>query len=113
MIVGSIHFPAPDWDIPISVIMPAITYVTALCSVRTIVDRRWRHLPLSLFFIWLSVDGSYAIYWHGKEPWVLETMRTANAPISLVLYFLCGFIWLYRGSLRDRYADVRNASLKR
>jgi hypothetical protein len=113
MIAGSIYTPAPDWDIPISLIMPGITYLTAPCSVRAFVERRWRHLPLALLLIWLSVDGSYAIYWHFKDPWVLETMRSANAPISLVLYGLCGFIWLYRGSLRELYADVRHAVRRR
>jgi hypothetical protein len=92
---------------------PGITYLTAPCNIRTFVERRWRHVPLTLFCIWLSVDGSYAIYWHFKDPWVLETMRSANAPISLLLYCLCGFIWLYRGSLRELYPDVRHAVRRR
>ena len=113
MIVGAIYTPQPDWDIPISLIMPAITYLTAPCSVRTFVDRRWQHLPLALFFTWFSVDGSYAIYWYFRDPFVLDTMRSANAPISLVLYCLCGMLWLYRGSLRELNADVRSAIRRR
>ncbi len=72
-------------------------------------ERRWRLVPLALFFTWLSVDGCYAIYWHFKDPFVLETMRSANAPISLVLYCLCGLFWLYRGSLRELYTDICDA----
>ena len=109
MIAGALWTPAPDWDVPISVIMPVVTYLTAPCGVRTLVDRRWRHLPLALFLTWLSVDGCYAIYWHFRDPFVLETMRSANAPISLILYGLCGMFWLYRGSLRALLADVRRA----
>jgi hypothetical protein len=93
--------------------MPAFTYMTAPCSVRTVVDRRWRHLPLALFLTWFSVDGSYAIYWHFRDPFVLATMRSANAPISLILFCLCGMFWLYRGSLRELYADVRAAVSRR
>ena len=109
MITGAIFTPAPDWDVPISLIMPTITYLTSPCSVRALIDRRWRHLPLALFFTWLSVDGAYAIYWHFRDPFVLETMRSANAPISLILYGLCGMFWLYRGSLRDLLRDIRSA----
>lgn len=109
MIVGAIYTPQPDWDIPISIIMPAITYLTAPCSARVFVDRRWRHLLLALFFTWFAVDGSYAIYWHFRDPYVLQTMRSANAPISLVLYCLCAVFWLYRGSLQELYVDVRSA----
>ena len=113
MIAGAIYTPAPDWDVPISVIMPVITYLTAPCGVRVLVERRWRHLPLALFFTWFSVDGAYAIYWHYRDPFVLETMRSANAPISLILYGLCGMFWLYRGSLRDLRGDVKNALARR
>lgn len=113
MIVGAIYTPQPDWDIPISIIMPGITYLTAPCSARVLVERRWRHLPLALFFTWFSVDGSYAIYWHFRDPYVLEMMRSANAPISLVLYCLCGMFWFYRGSLRELYTDVRSAIRRR
>jgi len=109
MIAGAIFTPAPDWDVSISVIMPTLTYLTAPCGVRTLADRRWRHLPLALLFTWFSVDGSYAIYWHYRDPSVLETMRAANAPISLILYGLCGMSWLYRGSLRELMADLRHA----
>jgi len=109
MIAGAIYTPAPDWDVPISVIMPVITYLTAPCAVRTLIDHRWRHLLLALFFTWFSVDGCYALYWHYRDPFVLETMRSANAPISLILYGLCGMFWLYRGSLRELVADVRSA----
>jgi hypothetical protein len=113
MITGAIYTPMPDWDIPISIIMPGITYLTAPCSIRALLGCRWRQLPLVLFFTWFSVDGSYAIYWYLKDPAVLETMRSANAPISLALYCLCGLFWLYRGSLRELYADVRNAVRRR
>jgi hypothetical protein len=109
MIVGAIYTPAPDWDVPISLIMPGITYLTAPCSVSVVVRRQWRLIPVALFFTWFSVDGVYAIYWYLEDPWVLETMRSANAPISLMLYGLCGFIWLYRGSLKDLYSEIRSA----
>ena len=101
LIAGSIHTPAPDWDIPISLIMAAFAYLTAPWSLRTLLDRRWRHWPAMLFITWLSVDGCYAAYWHVKDPAALALMRSANFKASLGLYACCGVVWLHRGTLRD------------
>lgn len=107
LIAGSVYMPAPDWDIPISFIMAAFAYLTAPWSLRTLLERRWRHWPAMLFITWLSVDGCYALYWHFKNPAVLDLMRSANFPASLGLYGLCGAVWLYRGSLREMWEELR------
>ena len=107
LIAGSIYTPAPDWDIPISLIMAAFAYLTAPWSLRTILERRWRHWPAMLFITWLSVDGCYALYWHFIDPAALALMRSANFPASLGLYGLCGAVWLYRGSLAELYTEFR------
>ncbi|MBU2706619.1 hypothetical protein KCM76_11555 [Zooshikella marina] len=109
LILGSIYTPAPDWDILISFIMAGFTYLTAPCSLRTVLKRNWRHVPLALFATWFTVDGCYAIYWYYKDPVALEFMRSANFLASFGLYGICGVIWLYRGSLRQLLADVRKA----
>jgi len=108
LIAGSYYTPAPDWDIPISLIMAICTYFTAPCSLRAILERKWRQLPMASFATWFSVDGCYALYWHFKDPAALELMRSANAPASLGLYGICGVIWLYRGSLKELYLEFRN-----
>ena len=95
---------APDWGIPISFIMALLAYLTAPWSLRVLVTRQWRLLPLALFATWFTVDGCYAIYWHYTDPQVLALMRAFNAPASLALYGVCGVLWLYRGSLRE-FAD--------
>lgn len=108
--LGSSYQPAPDWDIPISFIMAGLTYLTAPCSLRTVLERNWRILPLALFYTWLSVDGCYALYWHFMDPDALQLMRPANAPASLALYGICGIIWLYRGSLRELLSEIHGIS---
>jgi hypothetical protein len=110
LIVGAIYTPAPDWDIPISFIMAACTYLTAPCSLRAILRGRWRHFPLAIASIWFSVDGCYAAYWYFKDPVALEFMRSANAPASLALYGLCGAIWLYEGTLKDLFVEIVQVS---
>ncbi|MEQ1935221.1 MAG: hypothetical protein ABL962_15280 [Fimbriimonadaceae bacterium] len=108
LIVGSFYYQAPDWDIPISLIMASLAYFTAPWSMSVILTRKWRLWPAMLFVTWFTVDGCYAIYWHFKNPVALELMRDANFPASLSLYGICGLIWLHQGSLQQLYSKVRN-----
>jgi hypothetical protein len=59
-----------------------------------------------LFSTWFTVDGSYWIYWHFKNPVALVLLREANLFASLSLYGICGVLWLYRGSLRQLAAEI-------
>jgi hypothetical protein len=104
--VGSFYYRAPDWDIPISLVMAILAYLTAPWSLRVLVERRWRQWPLMLFFTWFTVDGCYTIYWHFRNPEALALMRAANFPASLSLYGICGMAWFYRGSLGELYSDM-------
>ena len=107
LIVGSFYYQAPDWDIPISLIMATLTYLTASWSMRVILERQWKHFPLMLFYTWVSVDGCYWLYWHLKDPVALELMRDVNFFASLSLYGMCGLIWLYNGSLKELLLEAR------
>jgi len=108
LILGSFYYEAPDWDIPISLIMAALAYLSAPWSLRIIAECRWRLWPAMLFATWLTVDGSYWLYWHFKNPAVLELMRETNFFASLSLYGICGVLWFYRGSLRKLSSEVRS-----
>ena len=107
LIIGAAYYQAPDWDIPISLIMAVLAYLTAPWSMRILIERRWRWWPLMLFYTWFTVDGCYAIYWHFKDPVALEMMRSANFPASLSLYGICGLLWLFPGSLREFVQAVK------
>ena len=111
LIVGAFYYSAPDWDVPISVIMAILAYVCAPWCLRALLERQWRMLPAVLFLTWFSVDGSYAIYWHFKNPVALEMMRDANFFASLSLYGLCGVFWLYQGSLRQLFSEIRGITM--
>ena len=110
LIVGSFYYQAPDWDIPISFIMAGFAYLTAPWSMRVILERRWKYFPLMLFWTWFTVDGCYWIYWHFKNPVALDLMRSANAPASLSLYWMCGLVWYYQGSLKAFLAEAKEIS---
>ena len=106
LLIGALLQIAPDWDIPISFIMALLAYLTAPWSLRVLLDRRWRLLPLALLATWFTVDGCYALYWHFRDPAALALMRAWNFPASLALYGLCGVLWLYRGSLRELSNEI-------
>ena len=92
---------APDWDIPVSIIMALVAYVTAPWCMRVLIERRWRQWPAMLFLTWFGVDGCYAAYWSVVNPVALELMREANAPASLSLFWAVGLFWMYQGSLNE------------
>lgn len=108
LIVGSFHYQAPDWDIPISFIMAFFAYLTAPWSMRVLVERQWKNVPLMLFYTWFTVDGCYWLYWHFKDPQALALMRDVNFFASLSLYGMCGLVWYFQGSLKEFLAALRN-----
>ena len=107
LVAGSFYVGAPDWDIPISLIMAGLAYLTAPWSLRVIIERRWRWWPAMLFATWFTVDGCYAIYWHFTDPVALDLMREANFPASLSLYGMCGLLWYPHGSLADLWRSAK------
>ena len=108
LIVGSFYYRAPDWDIPVSIIMATFTYLTAGWSMRVILFRQWRDWPLMLFFTWWCVDGCYALYWAIVDPVALSLMREANAPASLSLFWMCGLLWSWNGSVREAVSNLHD-----
>ena len=61
LVIGAQRKIAPDWDIPISFIMALLAYLTAPWSLRVLLQRRWKLLPLALLATWFTVDGCYEI----------------------------------------------------
>lgn len=83
LIAGSFYYRAPDWDIPISLIMAALAYLTAPWSLRVLLERRWRHWPAMLFATWFTVDGSYWIYCKSSPfPTVSAGREASGASVS-------------------------------
>lgn len=111
LIAGALWSGLPDWDIPISLIMAIPAYLTAPCSMRVLLERRWSQAHLALFWTWFSVDGTYSIYWYLRDPDTLDALRHANAAASLALYGMCGLVWYPKASLREAVRfTVRSAA---
>lgn len=113
LILGSFYYQAPDWDIPISIIMATLTYLSASWSLHVLTERRWSTLPLMLFIMWFCVDGCYSIYWYFVDPIALALMRDVNFLASLSLYGMCGLVWYYEGSMKDVLSNFRKEAKSR
>jgi len=107
LIAGSFFYGAPDWDVSISIVMATFTYLTAGWSMHVILERRWRMWPLMLLVTWWCIDGCYAIYWSKVNPQALDFMRSANWPASLSLYWICGLVWYWNGTLRALISTIK------
>jgi hypothetical protein len=67
LVIGAQRKIAPDRDIPISFIVALLAYLTAPWSLRALLQRRWKLLPLALLGTWFAVDGCYALYWNWRD----------------------------------------------
>ena len=116
LIYGALNFEIPDWDVGISILMGGLTYLCAPWSVQQIIvslryrPKRWLLHILAAFLVAVFVvDIAYMAYHSFMGNTVF---REANFYASLMLYFLCGSIWLYRGSLRDFFWNIKSMNQK-
>jgi len=108
---GALSYGISDWDIGISVIMGGLTYLCAPWSLGILfhaVRYRPRGWPLQILAALLpalfAVDWAYWLYHTAMGN---EMLRWENFKVSSALYFICGSIWHYKGSLRDLIASIK------
>lgn len=106
LIWGAFYYGFSDWDIGISLIMGFLAYISAPWSVNVIATKQWRKLPLAIACWLITVDIAYYTYHNLMGN---EMLREANFYASTSLYWLAGFIWLYKGSMKDLFISLRLA----
>lgn len=107
LIVGAQIEQLPDWDTGISILMALLTYFTAPWAVRVFIKRRWLMMLPALLAAWFTIDGIYFAWNAHYGPEMVDILRQANWWPSLCLYLICGFLWLYRGSISDLSTNLR------
>jgi hypothetical protein len=114
LLYGALYYGIADWDVGVTLLMGGLTYVFAPWTVRLLFDavRNRRRdsllkIVVALAVAWFVVDGVYVIYHTivGNRMFRIENFRASSA-----IYFLAGCFWLYRGSVRDFFQDVRSAA---
>jgi len=113
---GALTYGISDWDVGVTIIMGVLTYLMAPWSIYIILSAiRYRpkfwflHIFAALIAGLFVVDWAYMLYHSLMEN---QTLREANFYASTPLYFMAGLFWLYRGSLKDLIANLRNLRLK-
>jgi len=111
LLYGALVYDISDWDPGISFIMGGLTYLFAPWTVHVLVNAvkhrptGWPlHVVGSLLPAMLAVDWSYWLYHTAVGN---SMLRWENFKASSALYFICGMIWLYRGSVRKMARDLR------
>ena len=110
LVYGAFTYDVSDWDVGVSIIMGAITYVCAPWSVhllRQVIRDRPRNFiaPIiaAVLPAFLAVDWSYWLYHTAMGN---RMLRWENFKTSMALYFICGIIWYYRGSVKEMRDDI-------
>lgn len=111
LLYGAVFYDICDWDVGISFIMGGLTYVFAPWSVRTIYNairctpHGWPLRVLAALVPALFVVDW--VYWLYHSALGNQMLRWENFKVSMALYFICGVLWCYRGSLSDIARELK------
>jgi hypothetical protein len=111
LLYGALFFDIADWDVGVTFLMGGLTYLMAPWSVYIILSAiRYRpkywllHIMAALLVGFFVVDWVYMAYheWAGNQ-----TFRVANFRAPSPLYLMAGVVWLYRGSMKDIFENLK------
>lgn len=111
LLYGALTFEIGDWDVGVTLIMGGLTYLLAPWSVQLIITavlERPRYASLHVIFAFVLavfvVDWAYMGYHMLLDN---PIYRDANFYASMPLFFMAGFVWLYRGPLSQMRQNIR------
>jgi len=111
LLYGAVCYDICDWDVGISLIMGGLAYICAPWSVSTIYTSiRYRPHAWPLRAVAALVPAMFTVdwvYWLYHAALGNRMLRWENFKTSMALYFICGIIWCYRGSLKELLGEFR------
>ena len=111
LLYGALFYNISDWDIGVTLLMGGLTYLMAPWSVYIILSAiRYRSKFWYLHIITALVAGLFVVDWVYMAYHTLvgnQTYRDANFYASAPLYFIAGAVWLYRGTAKEFFRNVR------
>jgi hypothetical protein len=112
LLYGALEYNISDWDVGICFIMGGLTYLFAPWTMHVLVNAvRLRPHRWPLQVLGALLPAIFAVDW---SYWLYHTivgnnmLRWENFKVSSALYFICGMVWYYRGSLRDMVTELRS-----
>lgn len=99
-----------DWNWLNSIVMALLTYWLAPWTTRVLwqswVNKKINYKSLLALVAWVgTVDTSYTL-----SNWIVHypVFHLANFPASTMLFFGCGLLWSYQGTLAGLIYDLRH-----
>jgi hypothetical protein len=96
-----------DWEVGVSASILIMAYLTAPWVVRVFLELKWRLVPLAIIAVWVSINGVYWAWNIHYGALMDDAFRSANWLVLLRAYLIFGFLWLYRGSLRELWSEIK------
>ena len=113
LLYGAVRYDICDWDVGISLIMGGLTYIFAPWTVTTIYNSvRFRPDAWPICVVTALAPAMFTVdwvYWLYHAAVGNQMLRWENFKVSMALYFICGIVWCYRGSLMDLVREIRAA----
>jgi hypothetical protein len=111
LLYGAIFYHIADWDVGVTLLMGGLTYLMAPWSVHVILcATRYRPKYWVVHILMALLAGLFVVDWVYMAYHTLvgnQTFRDANFYVSMPLYLMAGAVWLYRGSLRALWENIR------
>ena len=115
LLYGSFYFTIADWDVGVTLLMGGLTYLMAPWSVYVIISAiRFRPKFWYLQIVAALIAGLFVVDWAYMIYHTIvgnQTFRAANFYASTPLYFMAGFVWLYRGSLKEFWGNIKKLDI--
>ena len=105
LLYGAAYWDYMDWNWLNSVVMACLTYLMAPWATYKLIYRKnLLHTLCALVVAFLVIDTSYAV---SNRIMGAPVFHIANFGASTMLFFSCGFLWLYCSSLKELFFDIR------
>lgn len=93
LFLGSIFLASDDWDFGVCLVMGLPAYVLAPWAFRQVYYIKWKCLLLAALAFWISVDGTYSLYWYLRDFEYLALFRPANFTYCTPIFWMAGFVF--------------------
>ena len=117
LLYGALFYYIADWDVGITLIMGGLTYLMALWSMYIFLSAiRYRPKYWIFHILAALIVGLFVVDWVYMAYHTLmgnKTFRYANFITSAPIYLMAGAVWLYRGSLRELWGNLKKVVLTR
>jgi len=112
LLYGAEYYKIESWDVGITLILSASTYLIAPWSAYVLVSairyrpKNWFFHAAAAIFMGIFVVGGLSFIYH--ELIGNKVLWNSYLFGSIPIFYIAGFVWLYRGSLSDFLLNIKS-----